>query len=213
MRVDGILAHDGVMRANGEWQHFNSGSGGSIFLTAGALKGKGVLQADGGLVNNHSAGGGGRIALVLTRPSSDFSAYAGSVMAYGGRQAQYSTVLAGAGTVYWQKGSDLPGRGTVIIDNDVNHSGNQRYTDLPAPLLAPARETYHATIRVLNRGMVRIAGDVRVGDLWIEPATTRLNLNAKTLTIRAHRHDLGLGIISEYGAIVWMADGTFLMLR
>ena len=213
MRVDGILAHDGAMRANGEWQHFNSGSGGSIFLKVGALKGKGILQADGGLVNNHSAGGGGRIALVLTQPSSDFSAYAGSAVAYGGRHVSSGKVLSGAGTVYWQKGSDLPGRGAIIINNDVNHSGNQRYTDLPAPLLAPMRETYHATIRVLNRGMLRIVGDVRVGDLWIEPATTRLNLNSKTLTIRAHRHDLGLGTISSYGAIVWMADGTVLMLR
>ena len=201
------------MRANGLWQHFNSGAGGSIFLTAGTLKGRGSLQADGGSVNNHSCGGGGRIALVLTRPGSDFSAFSGAVMACGGRQAGTGKVLAGAGTVYWQKGSDLPGRGTIIIDNDVNHSGNQRYTDLPSPLLAPARETYYATVRVLNCGMVRIVDDVRVGDLWIEPVTTRLNLNSKTLTIRARRHDLGLGTITDYGEIVWMADETVLMVR
>jgi hypothetical protein len=213
LKVRGALTLDGDMRANGLWQHFNSGAGGSIFLTAGTLKGRGSLQADGGSVNNHSCGGGGRIALVLTRPGSDFSAFSGAVMACGGRQAGTGKVLAGAGTVYWQKGSDLPGRGTIIIDNDVNHSGNQRYTDLPSPLLAPARETYYATVRVLNCGMVRFVDDVRVGDLWIEPVTTRLNLNSKTLTIRARRHDLGLGTITDYGEIVWMADGTVLMVR
>ena len=213
MRVEGILAHDGVMRANGNWQHFNSGSGGSIFLKAGTLKGKGSLQADGGSVNNHSSGGGGRIALVLTQPNSDFSAYAGSAMAYGGRLASTGQVLAGAGTVYWQSCAEGPRHGLIVVANDVNHKGTERYTDLPALLLAPARETYYATVRVLGRGMVRILDDVRMGDLWIEPATTRLNLNTQTLTIRAHRHDLGLGTISNYGKLVWMADGTFLMLR
>jgi hypothetical protein len=48
-------------------------------------------------------------------------------------------------------------------------------TDLSSPLLAPSREPIHAPVRALNRGLVRILENVRVGDLWIEPATTRLN--------------------------------------
>lgn len=213
MKVQGVLVHNGEMRANGLWHHSNSGAGGSIFLTAGQLIGTGTLQADGGPVNNDSAGGGGRIALVLTQPGRDFAGFTGTALAYGGRKAGTGVVLAGAGTVYWQTGDEGAKRGLIVVDNDVNHSGTQRYTDLGYLTLAPAGETSRATVQVLGRGMVRILNDVRVGDLWIEPSTTRLNLNEKNLTIHTPEHDLGLGGISNYGKIVWMEPGTVITIR
>ncbi|WP_332309430.1 fibronectin type III domain-containing protein [Pseudomarimonas arenosa] len=62
LTVDELLL-DGQLLANGQSanQYYGGASGGSLWLTAGSLRGQGQLQAHGG--NGASGGGGGRIAI------------------------------------------------------------------------------------------------------------------------------------------------------
>jgi hypothetical protein len=110
---------DGLLSANGG-THEDSAPGGSVFLTTGSIVGNGTLQANGG---NHSSwsrhGSGGRVAVVLTAPGSDFASWSGQVTAYGGT-GNSSHAYGSAGTVYLETAAQSGGAGTLIIDNNNN---------------------------------------------------------------------------------------------
>jgi len=108
MTVGGTICNDGLIGADGGSVSWPAGSGGSIWLTSGALVGGGRIRANGGLPSQGAAGGGGRIALVVTNSGADFALYTGTISAVGWGSAA-------AGTIYKEKNGDVPGKGELVI--------------------------------------------------------------------------------------------------
>ena len=118
--VTGTSTIDGSMSANGENSgSVSTGSGGSIFLTTGAIAGTGTIEANGGNSINRG-GGGGRVSLILTGVGEDFTGFTGTMTAYGGdSSATNATKRDGAaGTIYQELQSQASGTGTLTIDNN-----------------------------------------------------------------------------------------------
>ncbi len=120
---------------------------------------------------------------------------------------------AGAGTVYWEKGSDLSGWGVVRIDNENKTSTG--YTDFPPYTNAILGEMDRAVFRVSNAGVMRLRADFTVGDIWLETENAVLDLGSNTLTVNSRKHELGLGSVTNYGAIVWkgLPPGVLIIVK
>ena len=107
--ANGDLLVDGSVSANGispAAPNAGGGSGGSVWLTAGTLKGSGIISANGGSGNGlGGGGGGGRIALYYQTNLSS-----GVATAFGGGGASWG----GAGTIY-RSGNQLSV--SVVVDN------------------------------------------------------------------------------------------------
>ena len=104
-----VLTVNGRLSANGKDGDLNSGggSGGSLWLSAGALAGSGVISANGGAgIGSAGGGGGGRIAITYTSNS-----FSGTLSAFGGGGA----VGGGAGTIYTKE--IAPVAGLLLVDN------------------------------------------------------------------------------------------------
>jgi hypothetical protein len=92
--VTSTLVIDGVIRANG--MASMEAAGGSVWLTAGRVSGKGRIEANGSS-GGWAAGGGGAIAVEYTDPSSSI----GSMSAHSdASQVNQATQLGGAGSLY-----------------------------------------------------------------------------------------------------------------
>ena len=106
---------------------WEASSGGSVWITAGTLAGDATINVSGGNGGSNwpRSGGGGRVAFHQT-VATDFSAWHGTVKAYGGMQAG-SGKAAGAGTIYMQSAGQGPTNATVIVDNGGNPSAG--YTE------------------------------------------------------------------------------------
>ena len=127
LAVTGSATINGTLNADGADTDYYTGAGGSIWLTAASLTGAGTIHADGGTAgalgyNGATSGGGGRVAVHLTRAGADFAAFAeNGIHAYGGwvkKDYSSSTQRAGAcGTVYLKEGSQPETGGTLVIDN------------------------------------------------------------------------------------------------
>ena len=125
--VAGTLTLDGEATVSGQTEERTNlggrtgGAGGSLDVTAGRLAGSGTMRANGGNYNDYS-GPGGRIAVRLTAPGADFSAFAGRIEAGGGSwrkgDAIDPTPDASAGTVYLETAADGDKRGTIRIAMD-----------------------------------------------------------------------------------------------
>ena len=199
IRLDGLFIADG-----GAAQHYQ-GTGGSVFLTAGAIRGIGKITANGGDASQGvSAAGGGRISLVVTNMGADFAAFTGELEAR-------STVLlparsdakrAGAGTIHLKRWADRPGRGTVFVDN--KNKTNSGLTDVPPNTNYVTGEVDFAPFHVTGAATLRLTNDFMVGDIWLDTANSFLNLNSKTLTVRSREHPLGPGTVQNYGEIIWL---------
>ncbi|MCA9290220.1 MAG: hypothetical protein KDA25_03765, partial [Phycisphaerales bacterium] len=126
--VDGLVSADGTVISNG-----GAGAGGSIWIDAASLVGRGTVRANGANAVNGAwgGGGGGRIAVYA-----DTSAYAGEITTCGGNGAR-----GGAGTVY----EDGGGIRTVIIDNCGN---NGEATEFSGDV------TFDADLIVRNAGLL-----------------------------------------------------------
>jgi hypothetical protein len=103
LTVGGSLTVNGSISANGTslsaYGHQGTGSGGSIWLTAGTLQGMGTISANGG--NNSSyddggGGGGGRIAIYTNAPGFNVGS---QVTALGGGPFDTHNLNGSAGTV------------------------------------------------------------------------------------------------------------------
>ena len=115
LQVNGVISADSQTN-----QYYNGGgSGGSVQLMVGSMKGNGVIRANGGSVNGGSyndtssgAGGGGRVAVYYD----DLTGFSGMIQAKGGINAPKGPGQSGgAGTVYLRKnGQSL---GELVIDN------------------------------------------------------------------------------------------------
>lgn len=149
--VSGRLHVDGRLSANGlnaSADNAGGGAGGSLWLTVGALSGKGVIQVDGGAGEWVEGGGGagGRVAVYYG--TNDFE---GSLTASGSGGNQ----RGGAGTLYRrQTGKPI---GELLVNNG-GAWGN--YTPLEAPevfdlVLASNAWAYPVTALEINSLEVR----------------------------------------------------------
>ena len=212
LMVAGTLCNEGLLCADGAQSAFYTGSGGGIFLFTGVMTGGGTIRANGGMsTGGQCAGGGGRVALVVTNAGADFSGYTGPIQVFGGTRLLGTSCNAGAGTIYQQRASDRVGRGTIWLDNKGNSGG---YTDFPPSTNYVAGEVDRATLNVTNVAAMRLANDFSVGDIWLQSANTVLDLNFKTLIVHSRQHALS-GTVTNFGAITWMPDvaGTVFSIR
>ena len=142
-----------------------------------------------------AGGAGGRIALVVRNPGADFLLSTGPVLALGGGAP------AGAGTIYRQCASDQAGRGTALIAN--NSSG---YTDVSPGPPNVMNEVNFASFFITNSATLRLTNNYTIGDIFLQSAGAWLDLGSNTLTVRSRAHALGVGVVTNYGAIVWWPD-------
>jgi hypothetical protein len=137
LTVNGTLTVNGIISANGASEssfsyHGGCGSGGSLWLSVGALQGGGVISANGGSATpdgNAGAGGGGRIAIYYT--SAPGFNLASQVTALGGGPFNWTAgneIGAGAGTIYTKASSQSAG--SLLVDNGGN-------SGMLTPLTAP----------------------------------------------------------------------------
>ena len=105
LSVAGILTVDGEIRADGcspEYA-YNTGTGGSIWLSAAVLRGGGTISCRPG--KDPDPQGGGRMAIYQTE-ATDLSAFTG-------------TFDSREGTRYIENNGDVPGRGMLILDGSM----------------------------------------------------------------------------------------------
>ena len=216
LTVDGTLTVDGSIDANGEDHQTDwySGAGGSVWLTAARLLGRGVISANGGDEKQSRPGGGGRVAIYLTQDTE--LGFGGSLEAKGGRQGYYELAsdkkpLGAAGTVYVQCADAVDGAGTLIVDNGrssvVSYSDIRTATDMPAAGGESGREFEDATLVVSSGSALRLTADVTVNELEFASGC-RIYLDGHTLTIRSLKHRKRSSVTGyDYTGTVYPGDG------
>jgi len=105
--VVGTLAVNGTVNANGYRNDWGGGSGGSVWLKAGTIRGSGSVTALYSGTGSSSTPGGGRISLVQTE-AMDWTAFTGTVNAG-------PSSIASPGTVYRETAADRPGEGELEV--------------------------------------------------------------------------------------------------
>ncbi len=115
--VDGNLVNDGALLGESASAKYGP-AGGSVNVRAGTLAGTGRISADCHKLTAYAPGGGGRVAVRLTSPGADFSAYSGEISARGARLSDAANQwVGGAGTVWTRTASQGEEAGTLIVDN------------------------------------------------------------------------------------------------
>ena len=238
LQVAGALMVDGAVQANGADGNWMSAPGGSVWVTAGTLAGKGTISANAGTPSNENSqpwGGGGRVAVYLTQ-ASDFAAFGGVISAYGSKTTVESAKRrSSAGTVFL-KGKD--DNGFLIVDNDdaVPEEGDAFFTDFVVPEERggdPIEGYRDVTVILRNWGTLNLLQDVKVADLIVETNSAKFVLNDHILKVTSMEHRNGLGWRGEtnkkaakayvdsicdkgtegLGAIDWPRPGLMLMVR
>ncbi|GDY15021.1 hypothetical protein LBMAG53_38990 [Planctomycetota bacterium] len=114
----GSISHLGTIAAHGAastGSYTGGGAGGGIRIQTGSYSGSGLIQACGG-TSSYVGGGGGRIALYHTSGTVDLSKCIAYGAAWNGTSVTVSAANpGGAGTIYVEKSTALPG--TLKIDN------------------------------------------------------------------------------------------------
>ena len=111
---------DGLIKADGLYDHYLGGAGGSIHIETTLFSGTGSLSVNGGNNGNTSnaynrgAAGGGRISLY----ADDLSGFTGSYSARGGNNNGVAGHAGGAGTIYVKNNTEQ--YGSLTIDNAGN---------------------------------------------------------------------------------------------
>ena len=161
----GNMTVNGTISSNGGDANYRIGSGGSVWLTGASLTGSGSITANSGnqLKDTWYPGGGGRIAVWLTRSGADFSGFnIGNITAYGGKLPN-GNCEGGAGTIYLKTGDQADNGGTLIVKN-LRAAAN--YTDIMA---GGSKQVANVT-------------DYDVGDVVIQNA--KVNLEGVTMTLK-----------------------------
>jgi len=190
-------------------------AGGSIFVTSGWLEGAGVLDVsspDFTPASPQYGGGGGRIAVVLSRGMSFGSVSMRAYGCYPGRTVPYP---GAAGTLFTRRADQGVGYGTIRVDN----RGVQTSTNITTPIppdvsVDPALSVRYVVLVVTNAARAEIAQDVTLGDLYLCDDTSRLHLNGHTLTLRAQYHpDWGTTnrVVYDGGRIIWTQPESILL--
>ena len=224
LRVAGRLTLDGTIDADGESRNVSnySGSGGSIWIKAGSIRGGGLISANGG-AGGSPTGAGGRVALYLADEGETLGATP-SVTAYGGYL--YSDgfhVPAGSpGTIYVETAADGARRGTVLVANHASASAGTQYVDFPSTLAAATDDGRNATWRLSGCSYLYVTRDAKVRDVWLEGSKPRVYLNGHKLRVRALPHALGNdesvqvipgGTDENPGRIIWDGRTTLMFVQ
>lgn len=193
LTVGGTLTVDGAITTFGECNGASSsahGVGGSINVRAGYLAGTGSINSNGGqdAVAWSRSGGGGRIAVRLTKPDATFNAFGLSkITAYGyaisGTDSNWK-YSSSCGTVYLQDGSQAEGFGTVWFRDPAESVGETRPTTY-FPSTARGGESddlQRVTLAIDAVSAVSLTRNVFVQGIDLASADVRLDLNGRTLT-------------------------------
>jgi hypothetical protein len=174
LRVAGALIHDGILSARGRDNGGRTSAGGSIRITAGTLAGTGTIDAGGG--NAYRGGGGGRIAVMLTRDN-EFGSV--TMRACGGSTDRLDS-RAAAGTVYTQRAVDRDGHGVVTVDNDGRDADAEK-TWLPGAR-GGGEDLSETSWAVQRFGEVQLVTNATLAALTLS-ANGFVDLNGYTLTV------------------------------
>jgi hypothetical protein len=113
LTVDGTLADDGTISANGKpgiVSGAGGGSGGSLWLSVGTLSGAGIISVDGGSGEYFGGGGGGAGGRIATYFNTN--KFTGTISASGGAGP---FLAGGAGTIYLRTNSANIAQ--LVLDN------------------------------------------------------------------------------------------------
>ncbi len=116
LTIGGHLVHNGLINANANPPHNGhyGGSGGSVYIVAGAMNGTGRITSRG--ADSNYGGAGGRIAVRLTDANADFGNYD---LVYLADATPPRTGNHGAsGTIYGETAADRPGEGWLILKDN-----------------------------------------------------------------------------------------------
>lgn len=173
LQVDGAIQANGLQ---GDGYSAGSGSGGSVYVETGELRGTGVIAANGGA--SEVGGGGGRVAIIydtLGAPDNDLDALRG-ITAFGG----HASTPGSAGTVLLRHLSQP--LGDLYIDGGYEGSTAPAYTPLtPITFGAAAAVSGNS---LTTDGKVRLIPNGLVG-LELNPNTDQ----EQTFTIVANSED------------------------
>ncbi|MGI5869063.1 MAG: DUF2341 domain-containing protein [Kiritimatiellia bacterium] len=118
LEVDGAIALEGQIKADGTVNGKHTGSGGSVFIHAKSMTGEGTISANGIPGTSTSAASGGRISILLTEaaalgvPETNLSAYG----------SYYTLKCAAAGTILIRTPTMANGR--LIVREKADKYGN-----------------------------------------------------------------------------------------
>jgi hypothetical protein len=213
LTVAGTLTVNGVIRADapdGPINNNTGGSGGSVFVTAGALAGTNAISANGGTAANVGGGGGGRIAVVLTN-SSGFATVTFSAKGGGG-----AAEAGAAGTVYLKDTNstygalvvDAAGRTTgamTIFTNATYAFDSIRLTNYAAfgPDTNAVLDLRHAPTIVTDGGPTNILSKIVFG----RPGST-VQWAAPTTVVSAAFSHYGTNLVQFTNAVSVAAGGV-----
>ena len=168
--VLGDVVHDGEMTADaGDGTDSCGASGGSIWITARSLGGTGTITAEGGSPGQkRSGGGGGRIAIHLTRPDLDYAAlresYTGQILNRGGYSTlngAYARCAGGAGTVYIETPADTGVGHMRLVNGNWSIGKGTSYNQVDTPI--SEGETWHlATLSMATNAHIRVVGTLHM---------------------------------------------------
>ena len=164
LSAGGTTTIDGDISANGgNGNSYDSGAGGSIFITTANFAGSGTISANGGLksTSSHGAGGGGRVAVVLTSGATFGSVTitanrgAGSASTYGGDLGRDA-----AGTIFTKTPSQTYGRLKVDNQGIGLDNGDAEGRDLGRGTQIPAGHTWQLDeLELVNQGAIFVASN------------------------------------------------------
>jgi len=231
LNIVGLATIDGLISANGAYGRA-SGSGGSIFISAGTITGGGSLQVNGGeLDGNRGAGAGGRLAVILNDQGADFSSFDVSGTMQARSVAGTGSHRGAAGSIYRQTGEQGSGEGTVIIDN-AGAVADTAVTQLP-PSVGLEDDLSKTAFVVSGAARLQLTDTITISSVDIV-ADSELDLQGHTLHVRALTiagDELGAGTYSAAdldglgytqvidtadpanGQIVLPAGGSLFLLR
>ena len=187
--VAGTFTHDGVatvapVTKNSYW---NRASGGTLNITAAFLEGSGSMTASGtGGSSTYYSGAGGRVAVRLTGAGATFDAFgAADINAKGGTHSSgTASLMASAGTVYLQSGTQAEGAGTLIVRN-TGHASNTAFTPIPSTRWGGEDDVLDAaSLSIEANARVKLAASLKMQQAAMS-AGTLLDLAGKTLVVRS----------------------------
>ena len=206
--VDGTLTLDGTATVSGGPEERSSsskpvagGAGGALSLEAGRFAGTGTIQANGGNRDDYD-GPGGRIAIRLSAPGADFTAFTGRIEAGGGSWWKGGTNIlhdASAGTVYLETAADGDKCGIIRIamdplniayiegtkDKRTPHD-NTNTTEMVSLGYGgdDPRDYKHVRYEIADYGRAAVNADVKVRSVLLADNTAALDLEGHELTVK-----------------------------
>ncbi|NLB54554.1 MAG: hypothetical protein GX811_02090, partial [Lentisphaerae bacterium] len=172
LEISGTATINGNITASTTVASGRPASGGSIFLTASALRGNGVISANAG--GGYNGGGGGRIALVVTGTGEDFEQFYGQITAYTGTATH--TGCGGAGTIYLRSAGQGPEEGCLILDNNGKNAAPTQITSLVS-------DTILGEVLIRNGAQLQVQTNLslHVSRIWSNSASFQGQENAKII--------------------------------